>query len=116
MADVELTFNVFQRLMTKVKENHYDDFEVFLNMFGEMKAYHRKFNQEKVSVICDAIDEGKVLDVVYASANRSAPTPRKVTPQKLVRLNGKVFLIGFCHLRDEERGFRIDRILKLKIL
>ena len=43
-------------------------------------------------------------------------TKRKLDPYNLFFNNGAPYLYAFCHLREEKRIFRIDRIKKLKLI
>lgn len=49
--------------------------------------------------------------ITYAGAGREATLVRRVTPYWLEERNGVYYLVAYCHLRHEERVFRIDRIL-----
>jgi predicted DNA-binding transcriptional regulator YafY len=38
------------------------------------------------------------------------PTPRTITPRLVLEVYGVAYVIAHCHLSDEERTFRLDRI------
>ncbi|MCX7852027.1 MAG: WYL domain-containing protein [Caldilineales bacterium] len=50
--------------------------------------------------------------ITYAGAGREATLVRRVTPYWLEEHRGVYYLVAYCHLRHEERVFRVDRILK----
>ncbi len=54
--------------------------------------------------------------VVYRSPNRPDSTERDFDPYALVLRWGWWYAVGFCHLRQAIRSFRIDRILDLTVL
>jgi len=75
--------------------------------------------KEKMILIQEAIDDERVMDVVYLKAN-DEKSQRKLRPIEMgdMEYNGKTFLgfRAFCETRQEERHFRVDRILELKLL
>lgn len=52
----------------------------------------------------------------YSGAGQVEPTRRSVDPYALVFRWGWWYLIGFCHLRQGLRSFRVDRIRQLSAL
>ena len=40
-------------------------------------------------------------------------TKRKIMPEEVVKWGDYLYLVGYCHLRNEKRSFRLDRILNL---
>ena len=65
----------------------------------------------------DACSQGKSVLMTYYTASRDAISERKLDAYLLHVYRGtNVYLIGFCHLRQEIRWFRVDRIKKLEIL
>lgn len=53
------------------------------------------------------------LEINYKSLYKKELTIRKIEPQAIYYTNNTWIVIAFCHLRDELREFRLDRILKL---
>ncbi len=114
--DVELTFGVFSRLLNMLKAQGVEDFANFLHMFGLNLKLHAFLSNIKLAQIQEALDTGVKLQIKYFSASSAKVTERKVTPKEIREENNKDFLVGHCHLRNEERSFRIDRILELQML
>ncbi|MGI8587525.1 MAG: exonuclease domain-containing protein [Chloroflexia bacterium] len=65
------------------------------------------------TLISQAIADGLLLRLRYASPG-SAPTERLVAPRRVALERETLYLVAYCHLRQEERSFRFDRILKLE--
>jgi predicted DNA-binding transcriptional regulator YafY len=63
----------------------------------------------------DCMAEGRRVSLRYQSFSRVA-TDRKVDPYALSLRWGNWYLIGYCHLREELRTFRIDRIQDCTVL
>ena len=74
--------------------------------------------KEKIKLIQKAIDNKKLLQMTYLKAN-DTQSERKIKPLEvgLQTYHNKQFqgIRAFCFKAEEERMFRIDRILKLKL-
>jgi predicted DNA-binding transcriptional regulator YafY len=57
-----------------------------------------------------AIRERRRVKMVYQSASAAEPGERKLDPYALALRWGWWYVIGYCHLRNEVRLFRLDRI------
>lgn len=68
--------------------------------------------EDKLPIIEAAIDNKKDLVLEYWSIKRGLFTKRRITPEKITGEE----LSGFCHLRGENRNFKLTRIKNLKIL
>jgi predicted DNA-binding transcriptional regulator YafY len=64
----------------------------------------------------DALHEQKQVSLLYQGRNRSEPTRRLLDPYALVYRWGWWYLVGYCHLREAVRSFRLDRMLELDLL
>lgn len=62
----------------------------------------------------EAIYSGQRLRLVYVDKD-GEQTQRSVTPLQVLGLADYLYLRAFCHLRQGERTFRLDRILQLQI-
>src|SRR5512138_2308027 len=63
-----------------------------------------------------ATRERQQVSVLYQSAANAEATQRKIDPYALVIRAGLWYLVGYCHLREAPRTFRVDRIQKLSVL
>jgi len=52
----------------------------------------------------------------YLGSTRKDPVERNIDPYALVHRTGWWYLVGYCHLRNAMRTFRVDRIQNLEIL
>lgn len=116
MADVELTFGVFSNFWQILEEKGIKDFSNFLHMFGVNTRLHSFLSNIKLAQIQEAMDSGSRIKIKYFSSSSAKVTERQVTPKEVRKESNKDFLVGFCHLRNEERSFRIDRILELQLI
>lgn len=63
-----------------------------------------------------AIHEGKRIRLVYRGQGQPEPLSREIDPYALVHRGGWWYSVGYCHLRQALRTFRVDRILDLMVL
>jgi DNA polymerase-3 subunit epsilon len=57
-----------------------------------------------------AIERGDRVRMEYAGGTRGA-TPRDMTPLRFAHLGGTAYVVGLCHLDNQEKRFRLDRIV-----
>jgi len=114
LTDVQLDFDVFLKLIEIAKDKKIDDLNAIVSMFGNGQGLSKKHTVKKLALISEAIASNKKLKLNYFSGRSASASVRQVTPKRIVQNSDKTMLIGYCHLRKEERGFRIDRILDLK--
>lgn len=88
----------------------------FLTRFQYRKAEERFEGDERRVVIEDAIKRGMNIEIVYLRPD-DTKSRRKILPISIEKMEyrGKAFegLRAFCWLRNEDRNFRIDRILEI---
>jgi len=60
-----------------------------------------------------AIRERAVVEIEYYTAGRAQRTVRRVEPLRLEWHGDVAYLIAYCHLRGEQRVFRVDRIERM---
>ena len=77
---------------------------------------YEEFSSDVMSEIQLAITNFNCVEINYQKANASTSSFRKIEPCAMYSTNHKWILIAFCHLRNEMRAFRIDRIQHFKIL
>ena len=92
------------RIALKKREIYPKDF-----VRGEDGVIHTK--RQKKELIEEAIDEAKRIKMVYLSEG-FRETERVIDPYEV----GESYVEGYCHLRNEKRVFRLDRIKKVEML
>lgn len=60
--------------------------------------------EQKIAVMMDYLDSD------------DQPTRRKIDPISIKRIKGELVLLAYCHLRDAQRTFKLERIVQLKRL
>jgi predicted DNA-binding transcriptional regulator YafY len=60
--------------------------------------------------------EHRTVRMAYQGTSQSQPMERELDPYALVHRWGWWYVVGYCHLRDGVRTFRVDRIRELSLL
>jgi len=87
-------------------ESYYDDFWFERPRYPE----HTYSTTETLPLIEQAIKEAFDVEMDYYTRSRGEFTTRRITPQSL---DGDM-LYAYCHLRKEDRVFKVSRIQRLK--
>lgn len=114
LSDVELTLDVFNRLVRILTTKEIFDFDNFLSLFAFNTGFLEDINNQKVARIQQALDLGVKLKIRYLSCASAEVSIREVLPKEVRQDKGRSYLVGYCYLRNEERSFRIDSILHLE--
>ena len=69
-------------------------------------------NDDLPMEILDAIEAGGLVKMTYLDA-RSRQSERTILPIRLRRFHGTATLVAHCQLRNEQRTFKLDRIVSL---
>ena len=65
--------------------------------------------------LAEAIHHAQRIDLIYRSYDGSL-TQRKVEPYGVTGWRGHWYLVGYCHLRQDYRTFRLDRMQQANVL
>jgi proteasome accessory factor C len=63
-----------------------------------------------LSMLREAVTENRAVDVEYYTYSRDALTRRRVDPHLVFASLGHWYVSGYCHLAEDRRLFRLDRI------
>jgi len=89
----------------------------FLTRYQYKLAEKSLTNKDKLALISEAIADGALLEITYLKT-QDVKSKRIIQPKTVwdMLYNGVKFLgvQCFCHYRQEERVFRVDRILEMK--
>jgi proteasome accessory factor C len=72
--------------------------------------------RETAARIRDALDRGRRLHLSHYVAHRDEATERDVDPMRLLVVEGRTYLEGWCLRAEAVRLFRLDRVLALEVL
>ncbi|MET8162061.1 WYL domain-containing protein [Sphaerisporangium sp. NPDC005289] len=71
---------------------------------------------DATTTVRQALREGRRLSLRYYVPGRDEITPREVDPTRLVMVDGRSYLEGWCYRADGMRLFRLDRIIGVEML
>jgi DNA polymerase-3 subunit epsilon len=112
MADVCTTWQVWQRFVADMRQ------EGPVILAHVLYPHSRRPVEELIAMVTimeEALPTGKPLELRY-QPEKAPTTVRVVQPLEVYYERGHGYMRAFCHLRREERHFRLDRIAELKIL
>jgi ATP-dependent DNA helicase PIF1 len=101
------------------KKHIWLDYEVvkFVTNFQYQESENKCALDKKVKFIEDSLERNQSLEIVYLKANNEK-SQRIITPTTVGPMSYKdkpyVGVKGFCHKSQEDRVFRVDRILEIK--
>lgn len=101
--------SVFRSSIQEKSELLNDKILVFNNQYEQISS-------NALSEIQLAITNFNFVEINYRKANDPNISFRKIEPCAMYSTEHKWILIAWCHLRNEYRAFRIDRIQHFKIL
>lgn len=110
LGDVMTTAEVFKYFVSDLQIETLED---------ALNAQGRKLSPAARALVLpteleEALARGKRLFVAYVDMN-GYKSERWVTPREVVERRDYIYLIAHCHLREAERNFRLDRIVKMEI-
>jgi len=72
--------------------------------------------QSAAAQVADALNRGKRLHISYYVPGRDEATERDVDPMRLLVVEGRSYLEGWCRRAEDVRLFRLDRVLAIEVL
>jgi predicted DNA-binding transcriptional regulator YafY len=87
------------------------------NLFSIGLGPHKNYRQytKIIDLITQAIDKTRTGQMRYFSASRDTTSRREVDPYRLWYAGGGLYLIAYCHLREDVRMFAVERIRSLTL-
>ncbi len=89
----------------------------FMTQYQYRKSEEQCSLKDKIKILEQAIMDEKAINIIYLKAN-DEKTRRVISPRVVGEMEylGKMYLgvQAYCHVRQQERVFRVDRILEIK--
>lgn len=108
LSDALTTFQVYRRIYRQLNGLEGGDAWEFTG--GYRPAVIQLDEIPLPPEIQEALAENKAIHIVYLDA-KGDETHRTITPLRVQAANQVVYLFAYCHLRQAERSFRLDRIV-----
>ncbi|MEB3884072.1 WYL domain-containing protein [Lyngbya sp. CCY1209] len=113
---------VLQSAIDRLAERLPESIQVDLQQLAEERVHFRaggeiRLDPDVWTRLLDANARSRRVWIRYFSPKKQTPTERYVDPYALdIYRASNPYLWGYCHLREEIRSFRVDRIRELKVL
>jgi len=121
IPDVLTTIGIFKECLLKLKGMGVETFKQFDEFYGEPHYFDfAKYDitdilPEEFKDIQRIIERGDLLIIDYL-ATGAARTRRAIVPESIFMRDGNFYLNAFCHLRCENRIFRLDRVISFETI
>ncbi|PYI53859.1 helix-turn-helix transcriptional regulator [Paenibacillus flagellatus] len=99
------------KMQSRLSEEQIEQLQRHISGFEVMRPARHRTEDAVLQELELAVAEGRTLTIRYEKWKGGEPEPRKVNPYGLVNRMYKWYLIAHCHLRDDMRVFRADRIV-----
>lgn len=83
--------------------------------FGVINRAKQTVIQPLLSQLEQALGQELSVEIVYRSKSKEQSTKRCIDPYGILYWNNKWYVVAFCHVRQEVRSFRVDRISQMKV-
>ncbi|GAA4807569.1 YafY family protein [Olivibacter ginsenosidimutans] len=110
----------FASAMYKVRavlRNHDKDWVADIESKVIVKPTQKKFNDDvphALSTLFESIARRTQVDLLYEALEANQPTARTIEPVGVFHQENFWYVIAYCHLRNDYRQFRIDRIKQIR--
>lgn len=111
LADALTTAIVFDRLLAPAGGWQMSLCDVYLQQGGPMKHASQR-NSALPLELEEALAMGRPVLLEYLDANQTR-SERVIDPIQIRRASGELVLIAHCHLRNDRRHFKLERIVRL---
>lgn len=104
-------------MATHVKETRkrHDTLENVADMIQMGTPAYRESSANYLLPIMEAIISSKTIHALYHTQSRNQLTERQIDPYYLVPRDQRFYLIGFCHVNQDIRTFRISRFRQVEL-
>ncbi len=108
LHDVYMTAEILKRMIRDLSKQRLETVGDLLHAQGVPIYATPPVVQPLPPFVTDALENGRSLHILYMG--EEGETRRTITPRYPTRHQNNLYLVAFCHLRQEQRAFRIDRI------
>lgn len=107
MYKIKAVLRSTEKSMVENLENH-------IEVRHRPKAFHQP-NSNTLDILLKSISDRKIAKILYVALSAEQPVERIIEPVGVYHENNYWYTIAFCHLRNDYRNFRSDRILQCDI-
>lgn len=107
MYKIKAVLRSTEKSMVENLENH-------IEVRHQPRAFHQP-NSNTLDILLKSISERKIAKILYVALSAAEPVERVIEPVGVYHENNYWYTIAFCHLRNDYRNFRSDRVLQCDI-
>lgn len=111
LSDVYTTAGIFKHMVKELDRQHVRTVDDFLYAQGGEIYVPVPPRFVLPAEIEDALRHGRDLTIQYRS--KTGSTRRTITPKYPTRFRNATYLVAYCHTRQDQRTFRLDRVQKV---
>jgi len=100
-------------VLRATEKDYLENMDEHIEVLNNSYVSKPKHLSNPIQVILKSISEKKVLSIEYFSNNSQEKTKRNIEPVGIFYAGNYWHVIAFCHLRNDYRDFRTDRISNL---
>jgi len=114
LNDVYVTAEILKRMARELREQRLQTVGDLLHAQGGPIYMSPPVDPHLPRPLAEAIRCGKRVDIRYRSG--ASETRREISPLFAAESSGRLYLTAYCHLRQAQRTFRLDRILSAELI
>jgi DNA polymerase III epsilon subunit len=107
LGDALTTFKVFRRFQQELAGEGSDFVGSYRPIYSQLEAVILP------PEIQEALEDEQDILITYIDA-KGEETTRLITPRRVIAMNGYIYMVAYCHMRQAERQFRLDRIVRIQ--
>lgn len=111
LGDVITTRRILQHFLRELSKEGFTHLDDLIS--GYSSQYRSPEDILLPSIIEETLKSGEQLQITYQD-QKGRQSKRWITPRQVLTAYNSVYLIAYCHLRESERNFRLDRIVEMK--
>ncbi len=116
IADATMTWKVFRKELQMMKTGGARSVED-IGLYRCVKSDLRDHSEDSViSIIENAIRHDRRVSIIYKSSWKNDSTRRIISPKKIMAGTGHTYVSAYCHLRGEDRTFRLDCMTEISMV
>jgi DNA polymerase III epsilon subunit family exonuclease len=115
-SDVDMTWQVFQKLKGELRNKGISDLGHCIGLFGVDQQILHDMTAQKLAKIREAVECSARLKIRYMSSIDGMVSERLVLPKEIKQDKRSSYMIGFCFLKNEDRMFKVDSILDMEVV
>jgi len=114
LNDVYMTAEIFKRMVQKLADQKIVTVGDLLHAQGGAIYAPNPPQTNLPPLIADAMENGRSLQIRYTTPTNESQ--RIISPKYITQSKDHTYLIAYCHTRDDQRTFRLDRIQGIEAL